>query len=339
MSVTKSSGSSHSSIWSRNAVFGMQGRDHDGGVDLLAVLEHHAGHPAVADHRAGDTGVDPDIGTEVAGGALHGVGHRAHAAFGEAPVPEMAVTDVADGVVGHDVGGAGLHGAGPGADDPVHRDRGLDLPRLEPVVEQVGDGHGEEAHDVGDGADIEPPVPPRQPERLGQVARLAGADVGRHGQQQWAEHVRQSAEPGVPLGHGVGVLLGPLGDRVVVLLGVVGVDLDRPALREGLVVGAHRVHLVAEPLELQVLHDRRRQETHHVRQAGHLELRGVGPRCFGGGGAARLVAALEDQRAQTGTGQVGPGDQAVVSTADHDGVVRGGHCVPFGVVGLVPSEY
>jgi len=87
-------------------------------------------------------------------------GDRAHAAFGEAPVAQVAVADVADRVVRHHVGGARLVGPGPGADHAVDRERTLDLRRLEPVVEQVGDRHRHQPGHVGDRADVQAPVAP-----------------------------------------------------------------------------------------------------------------------------------------------------------------------------------
>ena len=42
---------------------------------------------------------------------------------------------------------------------------------------------------------------------------------------------------------------------------------------------------------------------------------------LGGGGAPALRVGLEDHRARAALGQVGPGHEAVVATADHDRVV------------------
>src|ERR1700735_1816426 len=70
--------------------------------------------------------------------------------------------------------------------------------------------------------------------RLRQARRSVPPNLGSHqardGEQQRAEDVGQPGQPGVPPGHGVGVLLGPLRHLLVVALGVVGVQLDRAAL-------------------------------------------------------------------------------------------------------------
>ena len=57
----------------------------------------------------------------------------------------------------------------------------LHLPRLEPVVEQVGDAHRHEPGDVGDGADIEAALAPRQAQRVrrGPPAAATRCSAGR----------------------------------------------------------------------------------------------------------------------------------------------------------------
>ena len=133
---------------------------------------------------------------------------------------------------------------------------------------------------------------------------LREPSLRRHGEQQRAEHLGQAGQPGVPARHGVGVLLRPLGHLLVVALGVVGVQLDRAALGERLVVRAHREDLVAVPGQVEVVDDGRRHQAHHVGEPGHLELRRVRPGRLGGRRAAGLVACLQHQgaRARTGPG-------------------------------------
>ena len=307
----------------------VQARHDDWRDDLLPVLEHNAPDPAVGEERPCDPRVQPDLDAVAERGALDRGRHPAHAAFLEAPVAEVAVTDVADRVVCHHVRGAGLARPGPGADDPVDRHGALHLRRLEPVVEQVGDAHRHQAGHVGDRAHVEPPVAPGEPERLHQVGGPAGAEARRDGQEQRPEHLGEPREPGVPAGHRVGVPLRPLGDLVVVALGVVGEDLDRSPLREGLVVGAHREDLVAVALEVELPDDRRRHQAHHVGQTRHLELRGVGPRRLGRRRPARLVPRLQHERARAGSCEVGRGHQAVVTSANHDRVIGRGHLATF----------
>ena len=299
----------------------VQRGDHDLGRDLPSVLEDDPCGPAVFEQQLAYPGAGADLGAVVPGGAGDRVGDRAHAALLEAPVAQVAVADVADRVVRHHVGGARLVGPGPGADHAVDRQRALDLRRGEPVVEQVGDRHRHQPGHVGDGAHVQAALAPGQPQRLGQVAGLVRAEVRRHGEQQRAEHLGQPGQPGVPARHRVGVLLRPAGDLVVVALGVVGVELDRPAFGEGLVVRAHREDLVAVLFQPQVADDGRRHQRHHVGQAGDAEVRGVRPGSLGGRGAAGLRPRLEHQRPGAGAGQVRRGDQAVVPAADDDRVV------------------
>ena len=282
----------------------MQSGHHHRGEDLLAALEHNAADPSALDQRAGYPGVGADLGAEAARRALDGVGHRTHPPFGEAPVAQVTVADVTDRVVGHDVGGAGLGRAGPGPDHPVDGDRSFHLPRLEPVVQEVGDAHRHQPGHVCDRPHIEAALTPGQAQGLQQVGRLTGSDLRGHREQQRPEHVGQACDPRVPLGHRFGVLLRPLGDLLVVPLGVVGEDLDRPALGERLVVRPHRGDLVTVPLEVEVPHDGRREQAHHIRKPGDAELRRIGPRRLGGRGAPGLVATLENHRPGSGSGEV-----------------------------------
>ena len=69
----------------------------------------------------------------------------------------------------------GSYGPGPGADHAVDRQRALDLRRLEPVVEQVGDAHRHQPGHVGDRAHVEAAVAPGQPgqRRPGRRARAS----------------------------------------------------------------------------------------------------------------------------------------------------------------------
>ena len=113
------------------------------------------------------------------------------------------------------------------------------------------------------------------------------------------------AEPGVPALAGVGVLARPLRDLVVAAGRVVLVERERAALGERLVVGAHRVDLVAVALQLEVAQDRRRHQAHHVGEPGDPQVRMLRPGGLGGGRAAGGGARLEDQGPGAGPGQVG----------------------------------
>ncbi len=111
----------------------------------------------------------------------------------------------------------GSYGPGPGADDAVDRHRALDLRRLEPVVEQVGDAHRHQPGHVG-----------RWCARRGRgcsrpAGRVSARSPGRVATRWWAarvvssgpEHVGEAGQPGVPPRPGLGVLLRPPRDLVV----------------------------------------------------------------------------------------------------------------------------
>jgi len=70
--------------------------------------------------------------------------------------------------------------------------------------------------------------------------------------------------------------------------------------------------------QLQVADDLRPQQAHDV--AGDAEAE-AGEDLLGHGRAPEDVAALQDECLQTAAGEVRRGNQSVVSTADHDGVV------------------
>jgi hypothetical protein len=304
---------------------GVDGGDHHGRVQLLAAAQDHPVRAPAGDQHALDPGAGAHGGAELLGRAADRVGDRAHAALREAPAAEVAVADVPDRVVGHHVGGARRVRPRPGADHAVDRQARLDLLGLEPVVEQVADAHGHQPGRVADGAHVQAAVPPGEPQQPAHVGPAARAELGRRLHQQRPEHRRQPAQPGVPPGHGAGVALGELGDLLVVAGGVVGVELERAAVRPGLVVGAHGEDLVAVALQVEVADDARRHQAHHVRQPGDLDLRRLRPGRVGGGGAAGLVPGLQHHRARARPGQVGGGHQPVVAAADHDRVPGRGH--------------
>ncbi len=148
-------------------------RDDEVGGDLLTVLEHHSGGPAVRHRDLRDAGVHANLGTERLGGSAAGVRDGTHPSDRLSPGRHLAAGLVADGVVHEHVGGTGAHRAGPGADDAVDGLRAQDHRVLEPAGEQVGRAHREEPGDVGDRAlvDLLAEHPGEHPEVL-DVAEL-----------------------------------------------------------------------------------------------------------------------------------------------------------------------
>ena len=233
----------------------------------------------------------------------------------------MTVSDVTDRVVSHHVGGPRFVRPRPRTDHAVQRVRDLYLVRFEPLVEEVADAHGHQPGHVGHPANAESSVPPGHSELIDHVGPSGRTDLRRYVHEEGPENVRQTLQPRVPFRHGFGVLGRKPRDAVAVLLGVVGVELQRTAVGPGLVVGAHRVDLVAVSLELEVSDDRGRHQAHHVRELGDLEVRRFGPRSLGGRRAAGLVAGLQHHHPHPAPSQIGRRDEAVVATADHDRVV------------------
>ena len=122
---------------------------------------------------------------------------------------------------------------------------------------------------------------------------------------------------------GVGVVGGvppDLGDVLVVVVA----DEDVVAVLGG--VEARRHHQRHEPVldQLELVDDRRPEQAQRVGERRELEAR---EELLGDRGAADEAAALEDQGAQAGLGEVGAVDQAVVAAADDDGVVLVACCV------------
>ena len=74
----------------------------------------------------------------------------------------------------------------------------------------------------------------------------------------------------------------------------------------------------AVPLELEIPDDLGTEQTVDVARGGDLE---AGPQFFGDRAAAEQLAALQHQHRAAGAGEVGGGDEAVMASADDDGVV------------------
>ncbi len=300
----------------------MDRADHDGRAQLLAARQRHARHAAVPDEDFPGARVRPDLAAEAPGRLHDRVRHRAHAPLLEAPGAEVAVAHVADRVVQHDVGRARLVGPGPGADDAVHGQHALHGVRLEPVVHQVGDAHGEQARDVGHAADPQLAHLPAGLRLRQEVTRGNRSEPRGHLQEERSQDVRDPLKPVLPLRHRLGVLFRKLRDRGVASGRVAGEDLDGAAIRVGLVVGAERRDLVPEILQPELPDDGRRHQRHDVGVGRDLDLGMVRERGAGCGRPAGLVAGLQDDRPRAGAREIGPADQPVVPSANDDRVVR-----------------
>ena len=248
--------------------------DHDRGAELLTVVEDDADGASVADDDLLHAGPRADLAPERLGGRPDRAADAAHPALLEPPGAEVAVADVPDRVMEHHVGGARLVRTGPRPDHAVHREHALDGIGLEPVVEQIGDAHREQAGDVAHAPFAELAHLPRDLDRRQQIHRMHRADVRGDAQHQRAEHVGNALEPGLPLRHRVRVALRELGDRVVGPLRFVGVDGDRTSVGIRLEVRAEGCHVVAELLQPELADDRVGHQRHHVGVVGDVDLRG-----------------------------------------------------------------
>ncbi len=144
--------------------------------------------------------------------------------------------------------------------------------------------------------------------------------VGRRGHQERSEHLGQAADPRVPLLDRVRVVLGELGELVVVLRRIVVLH-DAAPVGERQEVRPGRMHAIPVPFQLEVAQDRVGHQAHHVAERGDLELGRLRPRRHRVGRAAGLVPGLQDHGPRAGFRQVRRGDQPVVAAADHDRVV------------------
>src|SRR5436853_581842 len=144
-------------------------------TDGMHVSENGAVDAAVLDEELLHGRVRPDLRAEVLRRATDRAGDGAHATLRIAPLVELPVAEVSDGVVHQYIGRAGLLRARPGSDDAVGRERGDHLARLEPLREQIRAGHREELREVGDPAPIETVAEAeRELQLLHEVARRRG---------------------------------------------------------------------------------------------------------------------------------------------------------------------
>ena len=325
MSRTKSAGSSLGSSCCRNVIFGWIAVTTSGASSSSPSSSVDAARRAVRGQDPRDARVRPDLGAERPRAGLDRCRDRAHPALRHGPRAEVAVADVADRVVRHHVAGPRFVRTRPRADQAVQRHHGLHLIRLEEPIQDVDDRHGHQARHVADRLHVETAEPPDEPELIDEVGGSLRSDGRRCGHEERTEHLGQSPDPRVPCLDRVGVVLGELGELVVVLRGVVVLH-DAAPVGERQEVRTGRMHAIAVPLQLQVAKDGVGHQAHHVAERGDLELGRLRPRRHGVGRAAGLVPSLQHDRPRARLREVCRGDQPVVAAADHDRVVlvRGG---------------
>src|SRR5919107_3357726 len=79
------------------------------------------------------------------------------------------------------------------------------------------------------------------------------------------------------------------------------------------------------PLQVEIADDLRTEKAVHVRGGRNLE---AGPQLLGNARAAQNLPALQYQDLDSGTSEVGSGDQSVVAAADDDQIVCRCHVLP-----------
>ena len=239
----------------------VDGGDDQRRVELLAALDHHPGRRAVTGQDLGHAGTGAHLRPEELRRTPARLRDGAHAALGEAPGSELPVSDVADGVVCHDVGGSRLEGAGPRSDDAGNpAGDNLGHGGLEPLVEQILDGHREELREVGDHALADAAaVLPTEATCRQQVLPTLRADVWRRLHEQRSHDVGDTGDPILEREVVLGVPLRELRDGLGLLLLVTG-ESERSAVELRDEVRTLRQDLVPEALELQIADDARRNE-------------------------------------------------------------------------------
>ena len=121
---------------------------------LGAVHERDADRSAALDQDASHSCAGADVGTVLPGIIGDRLRHGPRAASHEGPLRHLAV-DLADVVMQQNVGRSRGVGPAVGSDRARHAAGGLDLGRLEPFLEQLGDRQGHDLHEVAGAFDVQ----------------------------------------------------------------------------------------------------------------------------------------------------------------------------------------
>ncbi len=154
-------------------------------------------------------------------------------------------------------------------------------------------------------------------EQLHQFARVERVRVGRHHAEDRLHEAAHGLHGFAEFVVGFGVDARVAGDLAMSFAVVVHTP-QVIAAGHGRESAVERENLEAVAWEIEIADDFRAQQRHHIRAHGELE---AGENFFGAGGAAKNVAALEDENFLPGALQVGSIDETVVAAADYDYVV------------------
>ncbi len=290
--------------------------DHAAGGDLGAVLEERARRPPAALEDARDRRPGADLHPARLGLARHGLRDRPHPAD-RVPPGALPAVHLAEDVVQQHVGAARGVRAREVAHDAVEAEAGLERLGLEPALEPLARGQGEEVEHVAlqrerQAREVAARLPRR--EELGHPA----ARVGRRLEQERAQHVGHGGEARVVRRQPLGVA--PAEARHLAPGGVqAAAHAQAPAAGQRQEVGERALD-DAQPVpgEPQVADHLRMQQAHRVARGGIAEAR---VELLGHGRAADDTPALEHAHPQPGGGEVGRAGQAVVARPDDERVV------------------
>ena len=308
-------------------------RDHRG-FDGRAVRQQDAARPALGRDDPAHFRFAADVHAEPRADRLQRVGQPAHAAPHVAPYAARPA-GAPHGMVQQDAGGAGCGRRRERADDGVGGEGRAQRLGLEPALQDRPRRTGQQldgGRQVGPQpahAAVERPQPggAAQPRGRPDAAPAAGAgeQVRRRAGDDRLERVRHPVEKGAVARERRGVAPAERGDGALVG-GAVRAEQQMAPVGERRerrrIAGQDRQAVLLQP---QIADDLRQQQADDVRARGDPVPR---PEGLGRRAAAEHAPPFEDAHRPAGLREIGGGNQAVVSAADDDAVVRAvlAHC-------------
>ena len=291
------------------------------GLDLVAVLEHHAARAVLAHDNARDRRLGADLDAGLPRGGRNRFGDGAGAAAREAPRAKRAV-DLAHVVVQQYVGRARRAHAQERADDAARRHRRLQHVGLEPLIQEIDRAHRHELDLVEAvfGRQVAEAAAEEQQPR--QIAWVQRPRIGRRHVEDWLDEARHldHRERVLVVGFRVDARMPrDLAARLRVIVHAPQVIAARH--RRERAVERQDLETVARQIEL--ANDLGPEQRHDVGADREAEAR---KDFLGHGRAAEHVPAFEDDDAAPRAREIRGVHEPVVSAADDDGVVSLWHC-------------
>ncbi len=287
--------------------------------DPLALVRDDADGAALLDQDLVHGAIRANVDVANGAGARDRLRNRAHAADRMAPDAFFAV-HLAPAMVEKHVARAGRIRAVVGSDDSVEAEDRLDRVALEPLVENVAGRAGEKFEEIALPFEVERAQAVSDFGGIDEGAEtggetLSGRDIGRRLERKRAQDVGQALEPRLVDVEPLGVAGGELGDlcfrasRPNLEIAPVG---QRQEIGEGSLDDPEPVGV-----KFEIADDRRVQQRDRV---GGDRIAEAGVKFLGDRRAADLRAAFEHRDFEAGHGEIGGGDEAVVTAADDDDV-------------------